>query len=78
MAVHTKKLLNLGTAMGDGWTKEDTAVIHCFCLRHNILLEEKYGLQVCKVIVHNIIHLRDRVRRFGAVDNYWCYVHKGL
>ena len=57
----------------DGWTEEAAHTVHRFCLRHNILLEESYGLRACKVIVHNLIHLKDCVQRFGSLDNYWCY-----
>ena len=58
----------------DGWTEEAANTLHRFCLRHNILLEESNGLQACKVIVHNLVHLKDNVQRFGSLDNYWCYV----
>ena len=58
----------------DGWTEEAANAVHRFCLRHNILLEESYGLRACTVVVHNLIHLKDCVHRFGSLDNYWCYV----
>lgn len=54
----------------NGWTKEDAEIIHQFCLCHNVLLEERYGLQACKVIVHNLIHIKHCVQRFGSLDNY--------
>ena len=52
----------------DGWTEEAANTLHRFCLQHNILLEESYGLQACKVIVHNLVHLKDNVQRFSASE----------
>ena len=60
----------------NGWTEEGANVLYQLCLRHNILLEAEYGLKACKVIVHNLVHLRDCVKRFGSLDNYWCYCYE--
>ena len=57
----------------DGQKRRRNAV-HRFCLRHNILLKDSYGLRACTVVVHNLIYLKDCVHRFGSLDNYWCYV----
>ena len=60
----------------NGWTEEGANVLYHLCMRHNILLEAEYGLKACKVIVHNLVHLRDCVKRFGSLDNYWCYCYE--
>ena len=57
----------------DGWKEEAASAGHRFCLRHNILLEESYGLRACTVVVHNLIYLKECVHRFGSLDNYWWY-----
>lgn len=58
----------------DGWTETLTKIFHKLVLRHNILVEEVLGRDECRITVHNLIHIKECVHRFGSPDNYWCWV----
>ena len=56
-----------------GWTAEMLELACHLILRHNILTEELQGLESCKVMVHNLLHILEDVERFSSPDNYWCF-----
>ena len=56
-----------------GWDCNDVTMFEKLAVRYNVLVEESLGLRQCVVTGHNLIHLTDDIRQFGAPDNFWCY-----
>ena len=42
-------------------------------LRYAVLLEERRGPTACVIIVHNLLHFKDDIKRFSGLDNYSCW-----
>lgn len=57
----------------DGWNHDDVATFHKLAQRYLILTEEQRGVAVCVVTGHNLLHIKNDVKRFSHPDNYWCY-----
>ena len=42
-------------------------------LRYAVLLEERRGPTACVMILHNLLHFKDDIRKFSGLDNYSCW-----
>lgn len=42
--------------------------------RINVKIEERQGLEMCTISVHNMLHVHEDILNFSATDNYWCAV----
>ena len=56
-----------------GWQEKDIQLFRNLAWRHNILVEETFGLNACVVTEHNLIHVADDISRFSSPDNYWVF-----
>ena len=56
-----------------GWREEDIELFHNVAWRHNIMVEETFGLDACVVTEHNLVHVLDDIYRFSSPDNYWVF-----
>jgi hypothetical protein len=52
--------------------------LHQRILALGCLIEEIQGVTSCTISLHNMLHVPADIRRFGAVDNYWCYSFERL
>ena len=57
----------------NGWNEEDAQTFHEMALRYAVLLEERRGPTACVIIVHNLLHFKDDIKRFSGLDNYSCW-----
>ncbi|KXJ21525.1 RNA-directed DNA polymerase from mobile element jockey [Exaiptasia diaphana] len=60
-------------SMREGWDITEVDLFHNLAQRYAILMEETYGLQFCKITVHNLFHVKEDAMRFSHPDNYWCF-----
>ena len=56
-----------------GWQDKDIELFRNVAWRHNILVEETFGLEACVITEHNLIHVADDISRFSSPDNYWVF-----
>ncbi|PFX25230.1 hypothetical protein AWC38_SpisGene10165 [Stylophora pistillata] len=56
-----------------GWTYKNIELFNKLAWRHNILVEETFGLEACVITEHNLIHVADDIYRFSSPDNYWVF-----
>ena len=56
-----------------GWQEKDIELFRNLSWRHNIMVEETFGLDACVVTEHNLIHVADDISRFSSPDNYWVF-----
>lgn len=56
-----------------GWQEKDIQLFRNLAWRHNILVDETFGLNACVVTEHNLIHVADDISRFSSPDNYWVF-----
>ncbi len=57
----------------NGWSEEDAQTFHEMALRYAVLLEERRGPTACVMILHNLLHFKDDIRKFSGLDNYSCW-----
>ena len=57
----------------NGWREEDIELFNNAAWRHNIMVEETFGLAACVITEHNLIHVSDDIYRFSSPDNYWVF-----
>ena len=57
----------------NGWSEEDPQTFHEMALRYAVLLEERRGPTFSVIIVHNLLHFKDDIRKFSGLDNYSCW-----
>ena len=57
----------------NGWSEEDEQTFHEMALQYAVLLEERRGPTACVIIVHNLLHFKDDIRKFSGLDNYSCW-----
>ena len=41
--------------------------------RHNIMVEETFGLDACVITEHNLVHVADDIYRCSSPDKYWVF-----
>ena len=56
-----------------GWTYKDIELFSKLAWRHNIMVEETFGLDACVITEHNLIHVAEDIYRFSSPDNYWVF-----
>ena len=56
-----------------GWTYRDIELFSKLAWRHNIMVEEVFGLEACVITEHNLIHVADDIFHFSSPDNYWVF-----
>ena len=56
-----------------GWREQDIELFRNVAWRHNIMVEETFGLDACVVTEHNLVHVADDICRFSSPDNYWVF-----
>ena len=56
-----------------GWKEKDIELFRNLAWRHNIMVEETFGLDACVITEHNLIHVADDISRFSSPDNYWVF-----
>ena len=48
-------------------------LVYFLYFRFVILLEEWVSPNQCTITAHNLLHIKDDIKRFGHPDNYWCW-----
>ena len=56
-----------------GWKEKDIELFRNLAWRHNIMVEETFGLDACVITEHNLVHVADDISRFSSPDNYWVF-----
>ena len=41
--------------------------------RHDIMVEEVFGLEACVITEQNLMHVADNIFHFSSPDNYWVF-----
>ena len=57
----------------NGWREKDIELFNNVACRHNIMVEETFGLEACVITEHNLVHVSDDIYRFSSPDNYWVF-----
>ena len=60
----------------NGWSHADACTFHEMFLRYAVLVEEAYAVQSCVITLHNLLHFKDDIARFGSVDHYSCWTEE--
>lgn len=60
----------------NGWTASMINLHKNLAWRLNIRAEEKQGLEMCTISLHNLLHIHEDIINFSAPDNFWCAVYE--